>query len=119
MKKQVTDSISISFRFLVIIFLLICSNPSSPKADIRQSSAGGPCVDGTIVLAEQSDAPARLSIKKATCGDFYSNVDLLLENISTKPIKGYEVSQTKDYEKIQGVKSSDIRDGVMVNPTAA
>jgi hypothetical protein len=116
MKKQLTDSISLSFRFLVLIFLLVCNNPSSPKAALRQSSDGRPCVDGTIVLGAQVDAPARLSVQKATCGDFSSRVDLLLENISTKQIKGYEVSQTKDYENIQGVKSSDIHDGVEINP---
>ena len=116
MKKKGSDSISIFFLFLVIIILLACSFQSLPRAAIAQSSDSRPCVDGAIVLAAQVDAPARLSVQKATCSDFFSNVDLRLENISTKQIKGYEVSQTKEYENIQGVKSSEIHDGVEVNP---
>ena len=78
MKKQVSGSISISFRFLVMIILLGYGYPSSYSAAIVQSSDGKPCVDGTIFIEEQVDAPARLAVEKATCGDFYSNVDLRL-----------------------------------------
>lgn len=116
MKKQVSGSLSISFRFLAMIILLGCGYPSSPSAVIAQLTDGKPCADGTIVIEEQADAPARLSVQKATCGDFYSIVDLLLENVTTKQIKGYEVSQTKDYENIKDVKSSDIRRGVEIKP---
>jgi hypothetical protein len=116
MKKQVSSNASIFFHFLVITILLVYSYPSSPRAAIVQSSDDRPCADGAIVLVAQVDAPARLSIQKATCGDFSSNVELRLENISAKQIKGYEVSNTQDYENIQGVKSSQISDGVKINP---
>jgi hypothetical protein len=116
MTKQVSSSVSIAFHFLGITILLGCNYPTSLSAAKVPSSDDWPCVDGTIVLTEQVDAPARLSVLKATCGNFSSNVDLLLENISTKQIKGYEVSQIKDYENIQGVKSSDIHDGVEIKP---
>ena len=103
-------------RFLVTSILLVCSYPISQQAIIDQYPVGKPCADGTIIIKEQADTPARLSIQKATCGDFFSNVDLRLENIGTKPINGYEVSQIKDYENIKGVKSSDIHDGVEIHP---
>lgn len=115
MKKKDSGSITISFRFLVMIILLGCSYPSSPGAAVVQSSDGKPCPDGTIVIAEQVDAPARLSAQKAICGDFYSNVDLLLENLTAKQIRGYEVSQTKDYENVKGVKTSELESGVEIN----
>jgi hypothetical protein len=116
MKKPGSRCLSILFKLLVMIILLSCDYSSFRSAANVQSSEGKPCADGIIVIAQQFDAPARLSIQKATCGDFYSNVDLLLENLSTKPIKGYEVSQTKDYENIKDVKSSDIRSGVEIKP---
>ena len=116
MKKQVSNRVSVFFRLLVIIFLLVCSPPTSPGAAKIKPSDGRPCVEGAIVLESQADAPARLYVQEATCADFSSNVDLRLENISTKQIKGYEVSQTKDYDKIQNVKSSHIHDGVEINP---
>jgi hypothetical protein len=69
--------------YVTVVFLLVCSNPSSPSAAvILQSSISKPCVDGTIVLAPQGDAPARLSVQEAICEDFSSNVDLLLEKTS-------------------------------------
>src|SRR5205085_6764412 len=86
------------------------------RAGIFQSSDDKPCADGIIVIAEQSDAPARLSIQKASCGDFYSNVDLLLENLSGKQIRGYEVSQAKDYENVKNSKSSHILNGISIEP---
>ena len=77
---------------------------------------GRPCGSDTIVIEEQADAPGRLSVQSATCGDFFSNVDLLLENLSTKQIRAYEISQTKDYENIKNVKSSEIRTGIEIKP---
>src|SRR6266705_6971457 len=116
MKKQFSGIIPSAFPCLVMIILLGYSYPSSYSAAFIQSPDDNPCVDGTIVIAEQVKALARLSVQQSTCGDFYSNVDLILENTSTQQITGYEVSQTKDYENIQGVKSSDIHDGVEINP---
>jgi hypothetical protein len=116
MKKQGSTSISISFRFLAMVVILSCGYRSSTPAAIAQLKDGKPCADGAIVIEEQADAPARLSLQKATCGDFYSNVRLLLENLTTKQITDYEVSQTKDYENIKDVKSSDIRRGVEIKP---
>src|SRR5262245_57804198 len=116
MMKQVSRNASIFFRFLVIAVLLAYGYPSSPRAAIVQSSDNIPCADGAIVLVAQANAPASLSIQKATCGDFSTNVELRLENISAKQIKAYEVSHTQDYENIRGVKSSQISDGVEINP---
>jgi hypothetical protein len=115
MQKQALNSISITSRLLVITILLGCSL-SSPGAAVIQSSEGKPCAEGSIIITKQADAPVRLSIQKAICGDLYSNVDLILENISTKPIRGYSVSQIKVYENIRGGESSHIEDGVNINP---
>jgi hypothetical protein len=107
---------SIPIRLLAVIILLTCSYSTSRSAATVQFPDGKPCVDNTIVIEEQVDAPARLSIQKATCGDFHSNVDLLLENLTAKHISGYEISHIQDYEQKRGVLSSQTRRGVEVKP---
>jgi len=108
--------LSIPTRLLAVIILLTSSYSTSHSATTVQFPDGKPCAGGAIVIEQQADAPARLSVQKATCGDFYSNVDLLLENLSAKNISGYEISHIQDYEHKSGVWSSESSTGVEVKP---
>src|SRR5688500_8035816 len=116
MKKPISGYLAILFKLLVMIILLGGDYSSSRSAAIMHSSEGIHWRDGARVIEEMAAPLARLSVHTATCGDFYSNVDLLLENLSTKQIKGYEVSQTKVYENVKGSKSSRIQSGFEIKP---
>ena len=69
-----------------------------------------------IVVEDQPDAPARLSIQKAICSNFSSEVELLLENISDRTIRGFEVSQIQDYEIKKGSQSGRSLRGYAFKP---
>ena len=116
MKSYVSCSRSSLKRFALILIIVICGYPTSPGATTIQLPASKPCADGIVAIEAQPDVPARLSIQKAMCGDFHSDVSLLLENISDKQISGYEITQTQDYEYKKGSETSTNATGITLQP---
>ena len=75
-------------------------SPNDPGATL------GPCPDGTTIVEDQPEAPARLSITKARCEGSVWVAELTLKNVGTKPITGSEIAYIEDYEIRKGVSSS-------------
>lgn len=71
-----------------------------------------PCTHDRLVVKQQPESTAQLSVLEASCDKFASRVVLAIENIGTKPIRGYEVGTLQHYENKKDVESSQ---AVIVN----
>jgi hypothetical protein len=94
-------------RFLVSVIFLIGSYQTLKGAVIIRSLEK-PCLEGSIILKQQVDAPVRLSILRAVCEEYSSNIDLKLENLSPKTITLYEILHNQDFENKSGGQSFDM-----------
>ncbi len=109
----------LSFLFLVSFAFVINFNSgcgiSSAKSESRDLTSAN-CQEGLVSIEQPLNSPVQLSIREAKCGEFNSNVKLILKNVSDKPITGYEISNIQDYENIKEVKSAQglISDGVIL-----
>jgi hypothetical protein len=72
-----------------------------------------PCTHDKIVVKQQPEASARLSVLEASCDKFASRVVLAIENVGAKPIRGYQVGSIQQFEHKRDVESSQavISDG--------
>jgi hypothetical protein len=89
----------------LIVGLITCAigiATSSLWSTPGNSPANGQrCRDGLVILEQQLDAPARLSISETNCPNpYFANVGFNLESKSTRPISRYEVRMITSYDGI-------------------
>jgi len=69
-----------------------------------------------MVVEEQTESPVLLTLGEAKCGGSMSKVKVTLKNVSTKPIRSYEVVNIQDYENKKGSVSSEGESGGELQP---
>lgn len=98
------------FLFLLLFSIVIISNTGCKDSNIasknKEPSLNTSCADGVIIVEQQSDAPAQLSLRETKCEASYSKIQLMFKNVSDKPISGYDISWVEDYDHKKGVESS-------------
>lgn len=65
-----------------------------------------PCSHDKLVVKQQPEASARLSVLHASCDKFASRVMLAIENVGVKPIRGYEVASMQQFEHKRDVQTT-------------
>ncbi len=99
---------------LLLFFIVIIPNLGCNIFKVTSESndlANADCEEGLVIVEQPTNSPVQLSIREAKCGVFYSNVKLVLKNISDKPVTGYEIPSIQDYENKKGVKSAQSSTG--------
>lgn len=115
MKRNSESEIFRLSRCLVSVIFIIGACLAAPDAAPAQLAVDKHCPEGSITLKQKADAPLRLSILKAVCDNFSSNINLKLENLSAKPVIMYEIIDVRDYENKKGGESRLVR-GTLIKP---
>lgn len=110
-------------KFLSLTVLIGCllqgcsfhSTPSNQRATV-QTPNDPPCASGVVVVQEQPDAPAGLTVEEARCRGSRLHARLKLTNSSDKVITAYEVADTGTYEYKKKVESSQSQTGLTLRP---
>jgi len=69
-----------------------------------------------MVVEEQTESPVQLTIGEAKCGGSMSKVKVTLKNVSTRPIRSYQVVNIQDYENKKGSVSKQGVSGAELQP---
>ena len=97
----------VTFGIGLSVSWLLHSKPTASRiSEIRSVRLDHPCTHDKLVVKQQPDATARLSVLEAECDKFASRVVLAIENVGVKPIRGYEVGTIQQYEYKKDVESS-------------
>ncbi len=115
MKLCVSAVLSLSLSFGAVHNRFAFPHSLSQGAS-QERSYDEPCPAGTMIVEEQTESPALLTLGEATCGGSMSKVKVTLKNLSEKPIRGYDVANIQDYENKKGVRSSQGVSGGELQP---
>jgi hypothetical protein len=79
---------------------------TAQAAEISALPLDFPCAPDAFTLKAQPDATMQLKILEANCNGKSWNARLTLQNVGSKAVRGYEVSNIEDYEYKNGCESS-------------
>lgn len=117
MKMYINVVLSLSLLFGVLHTRFASSHSLwYAAAGPHEKSNDEPCPAGTMVVEEQTESPALLTLGEAMCDGSVSKVEVTLKNVGAKPIRSYEVVNTQDYENKKCVTSSQGVSGGELSP---